>query len=1048
MRDGFSNALRRKLNSHPSPCVPILELVVDQRRDLIDTFTEWGEADALTGFTRRYGEIILTGSDVTVLDQSTGTATTLNNLVPPRGASSLSVAAVQWTDSGAQDREIRAVTARLNPNVSAGTQEVAYWQAEIFRLARVTPDGERPRATVWHLEPLVQPVRVSAGASTADVTFTFGTAATVGLPPSLEGPFGPVGDAPTYPTTVMVVYAYQADGTQAANVAWVSDSGNSSVTVSGHIISRYDLTLPTFGGGGLTFANTGVDTGVPRCSFVSGSYSAQTITFTSNPLDIGASPDSGTELQVVVEGRARGGSIAVEIDDGGGWVAVLDGDVIGVNKSAVGGSDLSGVTRQQSYDIRATLTPSSVGATPILSRIGVREVLVAATVPDGEDIIFGDVSWAVDPQTGTPEIPEIDITLLKSGRRDYRTLVEDLLAHYDLSEITARIWVGDPRDGKVDWGHLDDFIPDDYDAVPGAVVLKCISPLGLLRREIPELTGSTIEPLSYASQTPAALTADLVANQIGVPARWIGPGVGATTPTLTQEIVGPTQGIEELAAAAYIPGWAYGSSQGRLKAFDLFGGESPESSDLSLFEYEETDVQGFSPGYRTRKTSSVARYGWDAETEKFAGSRRATNTTAVNALGRATIDADESVPDIVCRYLESGTDAQAVAERDVEFFGPGMKLVRIRSAKRRPWLEPGDPIVVETDLVVGKHPETGAAIRGPMLVFARVQRNDSLMGDDITGWIRSWEDIIPTTASQVFSGFAYPDIASFDYWIERGADAVQDSDLTNWDLVNTPVVTGGVSDPYGGTNAYTVEDDDTTSSPAVGVEYIKLDLASVPDTGTYFDEVLFVVVFKKNGSPTAPHTFLVYDATDSFYPIVLNVGWPGGGSTPEVTAGAGVAVGQRDLGNGWWEIVGKPIELAGALGIDPANSFQVRIYPCGDNPADGSAVGSVDVYDVSLYNAKAYAQIRLKDGLSARVATSISDYPSESTTNSKTLQVATSAGWVSMTLFDFYPYIGQTLYVTVKAYETSTGTGRANVINAAQSVPRFVDFSLRPGFIE
>jgi hypothetical protein len=180
-----------------------------------------------------------------------------------------------------------------------------------------------------------------------------------------------------------------------------------------------------------------------------------------------------------------------------------------------------------------------------------------------------------------------------------------------------------------------------------------------------------------------------------------------------------------------------------LKAVDMFGAASPADPDLTLIIPEEADLAGFSPGYRARVTSSVVKWGWSNDRRSFQAASRVEASPALIAnLGRSTIDFAEELPDSLCQWLASEAVATPIAERMVEYFAPGLKLVRIKSAVRRPWLEPGDPINVRTDLFIGRDPETGRSIRGPMVALARVQRVDDIEGTDITAWIRTWDDVL------------------------------------------------------------------------------------------------------------------------------------------------------------------------------------------------------------------------------------------------------------------------------------------------------------------
>lgn len=820
MREGASDAFRREINAASSEVIPFVELLRTEREKIVDTNTEWLEADSIFGFGRRDGAIRLTGTENVILTHATGTALTLTALVNPVNAATLSVASVQW-GSDVTGQEIHAFTARLNPNTGGG-QLVSQWVGQLFAVHSVEANWLGGPSTRWNLMPMAAPIAVTAGSVEADVLFELPNPAPVSpapvLVPDIEGEFPAGGDVPTGPTTLLAIWAIRADGTPADRVAWVADDATGQKTIGGHTVSRYNLTTPQEGAfGGTSYRNTGTSNGVPRFSLVGRSYDPVTVSFTDNPLDLGAAPDSASTLELVADGRARAGSISYEIYNGTTWLTYIDGDQVGVNRTAQGGSDLSSVARTQTYQMRVTLTPATVGASPVVSRIGVREIGASEIVTDV--VNFGGVTWAVDPLTGKSEVPEIDVTFIVDGRRDYRSLIEDTLATYHVGALQLRIWMGDPQAYKSEWLHLDDFLVDDYQTQPGAITVTCVSPLSLIKREVPEATGATITPLTYLAQTPAAVYDDLIANQVGVPSRFVGQGIVATTPLMSREVVEIAQGRDLIEQVARIANSAVISSQGKLKAVRFYGLDSPEGGDLTLFTLEETNVVAFSPGYRTRVTSAVVKYDWRNERNAFDGSRRAENVAAINNLGRGAIDLEEQIDEDLCRWIGLATDAQAFASGMVEMFGPGMKLVRLQSSVRRPWLEPGDPIAVESDLFVGRDPVSGVGVRGPMIAYATVQAVNDVEGRDITAWVRSWEDIVPSAVVQAVSGFgldlritadvlATPGVLSGENGIyyeivvrDVGEDVTHVRVRTSYDFTNT---TGPGSGPFVGSGTIAV----------------------------------------------------------------------------------------------------------------------------------------------------------------------------------------------------------------------------------------------------
>ena len=184
-------------------------------------------------------------------------------------------------------------------------------------------------------------------------------------------------------------------------------------------------------------------------------------------------------------------------------------------------------------------------------------------------------------------------------------------------------------------------------------------------------------------------------------------------------------------------------------------------------------------------------------------------------------------------------------------------------------------------------------------------------------------------------------------WLDTDADGVFDTPTfvlelarTNlvgsdnfdagWTSVGTPVVTASIADPAGGTGAYRIADD------AAGAAEGKV--RTVTFTGDGVKSVVFVV--REATMPASGvQSLQLYDVTATTLRLVLAISaWSSG--TPTVAATTGTYLGKRYVGNGYWEIYGKPTS------VTAANTNQAEIYPA----STAGETGSIDVYRVNAYN--------------------------------------------------------------------------------------------------
>jgi hypothetical protein len=154
-------------------------------------------------------------------------------------------------------------------------------------------------------------------------------------------------------------------------------------------------------------------------------------------------PSADSTGRIVFEAsEPRGTSAALELSTagtGGPWTAVKSGDIV--------------TPAQLAYHLRLTMNASpDQRRAPAISAIGI----------DFRNRIEASVESTVDPMTQevaipflTPSIGEGSITLVRTGRRDYRDLASDLATSGPDTQIECDIYLGSrhPQVGREDWFH-------------------------------------------------------------------------------------------------------------------------------------------------------------------------------------------------------------------------------------------------------------------------------------------------------------------------------------------------------------------------------------------------------------------------------------------------------------------------------------------------------------------------------------------------------------------------------------------------------------------
>lgn len=157
------------------------------------------------------------------------------------------------------------------------------------------------------------------------------------------------------------------------------------------------------------------------------------------------------------------------------------------------------------------------------------------------------------------------------------------------------------------------------------------------------------------------------------------------------------------------------------------------------------------------------------------------------------------------------------------------------------------------------------------------------------------------------------------------------SNATQWAVNNTPVITATVSDPAGGTGAYTVADDDATNQ-----EFIQNIVAF---TGDAVKSVVFVV--RENTMPGSGNQGLKLRQTSGTPADLLDLNitsWSNG--DPQITATNGTLLGKRYIGNGYWAIYGQ------TASVTAAETNRIQILPA----VTANQTGSIDVWRVMAFD--------------------------------------------------------------------------------------------------
>lgn len=764
--------LQDRVHGVPGDARVMVEALAVVREDTKDTREEWAAADAVSGVNLLDdGGVKLGGSVGTAADHAVATGDTFNDLdtVEP-----FDVIEIQWDRFGGELQEIDRVTLRVNADVSGAGVEVTEWRAQLLRVHRdstIGPDAIADRILELVAISAQAVVPHPTGPALQDIVFPFrsllsGTSVVVGPPP--------VGGQE--PVTVLMVWALKGQGEKAGNVALRGDAGTVNFQGTDYRISakRYDVgDVPPGANRGGVYVDTLINPpGLPRVLVERVNYVQQTVAFTQagNRLDLGAAPTAPVE--VALQGQKFGDSVftgELAVPGSGTWVAVQDGDLIGVDNTPQGGNDLTSLPLRQDYDARVTLTPGpSTFSGPIVRRIGVQER--QATLFSDAVKVEG-LRYSVDPVTLAGRMTTPTITFLRTGEVDYRDEVTRLFSDYHPRQLEFRVWVGHPSDPRATWLHIDSFLVEDHEDASAGVRVMCMDVMGEAQALVPAVINGERAPVVYATNLKAAYD-DVMDGQIGVPARRRGPGIQDAVTAVSRTLREET-GKTALDALAMIGGGTVIASQGRLVFRKMFtDADDPAPNPVAFISADALQVTGMTPGFRAKVPEYYVPYAYtegdNGARGVFDGESRTFHAEALTKVGVATVERVYRAPGKVAEWIPAVALADTIGNRVVRTMGTGLLVATVRSIYPMPHLEVGDTVSIETDRLVVKDPLTDQPVRGNVILTGRITMVDGVWGTGFQVWVQSYANIIPGKEDIGRPGWGTPNVGAVTVNVDAG----------------------------------------------------------------------------------------------------------------------------------------------------------------------------------------------------------------------------------------------------------------------------------------
>ena len=683
---------------------------------------------------------------------------------------------------------LNAFTARLNRRRDGGQPVFAgVWELQIYAVTEIELFQLIPGVTYafYFFSPVLDPPATSNAdrmtANIEDVDFdlrTFGL--TLGQLRS-KGRFIPSGGELFFRIRAI---PSTPDGvpTSAANVAWRHDTAASAVSGLSGVYGIHAYVFDSQRGDG-GWRRSGTNADILNFEATFDQYADPTAGYKNLQvsIDLGSAPLSDTELEIDFQDSAPAGteSIAEISDDAGSnWAQCSDGDIVGEDNTSQGGSDLSAVSRQQTYLMRwRAKANTGRDTTPVLFRMGVKE----RKAYDVSPLVQANqvATWQVDPVSLNSAVGEGIVQVLRDGsERDFQDLATRIVTENPFQDIELRVYAGHPTLDRSAWGRIEILRVDDRKPLAAAEEFTVVSVLEQLKGLIPPFdpvaTPARRIPVAYEQQTLDAAIADVVDVQAALPSRYRGQLLQATD-TVTN-VLTETDALEEVAALSYIDGKAVIASQGFIKAVNLHGPTSP----VEIFAREAAEILQFDPGHRRRQPEMFVRFGYQTrEKDDFIGEIRFFNTEAIAAIGRARIEEEPlRPPQEVERWLEYDVDlddseppqevtkgtgvvpystvAAKLIGRLPKYLATGLMMVQVRLQHAHPWLELGDAIAISQDLLTARDPITDRQISGRSWVIGIIVEQHDLWGRHFNLWVRGFANVIPGSVAIDRLGFGEP----------------------------------------------------------------------------------------------------------------------------------------------------------------------------------------------------------------------------------------------------------------------------------------------------
>lgn len=772
MRAGWNDRLRAEIQRGDSAAGLIAEITEIQDSSVKVNRDAWA-AGALTDVgVLPLGGARLTSSSTTRISHTVSTdptdVTRLTTSVPFDGVR------IEWSGRDAQNREVRNFVARLHPRLNAGqAKEVAFWVCEVYRIANLDDD-------VIRAELLRRRQVEAVGDIPTDVTFDFQGA---------NGSYPRVGPAPSgvlagKPTTIIRIVAIQADGTIAGNVSWQGSSTGGDTLVGLDWTARhvsYDDAAPAQGVTQWFQILDRID--LPRFIVNEQTYAA---TGSVEWTGVVAIPDliGSGDITVVLRGTAPSDTaFRGFLWDGFAFVEVFDGDVVGRDNRVtidgqVFGADLTGVPTTGPWNARVELDASSdLLSTPTVTQFGLERQERTPLVGAAE--VSGGGQRITDLIALKAEIAAADISIAKSGEKDFDDYGSRLLTRSHIGLIQVRLWIGDltgTRLARSEWMLHSVWEIENYVSAADRHILRCLSPLRRLRKPIPQFVpigagpdGQRI-PITI-SDTIANAWQELADTHVGVPGSLLGSGPVDQITTVGKTIR-DSDGLDEMDTVAYLAGGANIESQGRVRFARIMHDDPADEAVAFRLPLGSYDPLTIGPGFDVRTDEFFVPWNWDDELREFGDERRFFNAAALGKLAGAGLNSTDSLREDVAQWIRTESLADSIGRRVPNHFGTGQLLWHVAPRERMPHIEIGDVGTIETDVFVARSPVSDRELRGPLSALCVVVGTDDAAGSGLWVWIPSYDLIASIIATSARDGFAPPVVSDLTYQFDLAGDLI------------------------------------------------------------------------------------------------------------------------------------------------------------------------------------------------------------------------------------------------------------------------------------